>query len=56
VGTAWAGQGIADDVNKKVEKRLADFEAFKTLIETSHAGKAKAPICASISAATIAFV
>jgi ATP-dependent DNA helicase RecQ len=29
-------QGIADDVNKKVEKRLADFEAFKTLIETSH--------------------
>jgi ATP-dependent DNA helicase RecQ len=29
-------QGIADDVNKKVEKRLADFEAFRTLIETSH--------------------
>jgi ATP-dependent DNA helicase RecQ len=27
--------GIADDVNQKVEKRLADFQAFETLIETS---------------------
>jgi hypothetical protein len=27
-------RGIADDVNKKVEERLADFEEFTTLIET----------------------
>jgi hypothetical protein len=33
--SAEQAQGIANDVNKKVAKRLADFEAFKTLIETS---------------------
>lgn len=33
--SAEQAQRIADDINEKVEKRLADFEAFKTLIETS---------------------
>jgi hypothetical protein len=26
---------VADDVNRKVEKRLADFDRLKTLIETN---------------------